>query len=74
MGFERVNKSMKQEDDFFDRKNNRRKKIKNKFDKKGPVEDNDDRFLNRKIKNQIKQQKEHLEEEEWEDWDRYYNH
>lgn len=66
---------MKQEDDFLDRKNDRRKKIKtSKFDKKNLSEDGDDKILNKKIKNQIRKQKEDFETEEWEDWDRYYNH
>jgi hypothetical protein len=54
-----------------DRKLDRREKIKNKRNK--PRYDGDD-FSPKDINKQIKKQKEDLQDEEWEDWDRYYNH
>lgn len=62
------------DDDFLDRKNSRRKNIKHKSTKKYFIDDNEDNIIHKKIKNQIKQQKEEIDNEEWEDWDRYYNH
>ena len=62
------------DDDFLDRKTNRRKNIKHKTAKKHFIDDNEDKVIHKKIKNQIKQQKEEIDNEEWEDWDRYYNH
>jgi hypothetical protein len=62
------------DDDFLDRKTNRRKNIKQKSVKKHFIDDNEDIVIHKKIKNQIKQQKEEIDNEEWEDWDRYYNH
>jgi|688.fasta_scaffold30177_2 hypothetical protein len=62
------------DDDFVDRKNDRRKNIKQKSVKKIFVDENDDKIIHKKIKNQIKQQKQEIDNEEWEDWDRYYNH
>lgn len=60
------------EDNFFERKQDRRKKFQNKSQKKDWS--NDEYIINKKTKHQIKEKKEHLDEEEWEDWDRYYNH
>ena len=61
------------EEDFPNRKESRRKKLKNKndyreFDSDDPIE--------KKAKKNIdyKKYKEEAEEEEWENWDRYYNH
>ena len=62
------------DDDFLDRKTNRRKNIKQKSVKKHFIDDNEDIVIHKKIKNQIKQQKEEIDNEEWKDWDRYYNH
>ena len=63
---------MKNEDDtFFERKQDRRKKFQNKNQKKDW--NNDEHIINKKNKHQIKEQKEYLEEEEWDDWDKYYN-
>lgn len=54
-----------------DRKNVRREKIKHKRNK--PRYDEGD-FSPKDINKQIKKQRENLQDEEWEDWDRYYNH
>ena len=61
------------QEDFPNRKENRRKKIKNKnsyreFDIDDPIE--------KKAKKNIdyRKHREEIQEEEWEDWDRYYNH
>jgi hypothetical protein len=62
------------DDDFVDRKSDRRKNIKQKSIKKNFINENDDNIIHKKIKNQIKQQKQEIDNEEWEDWDRYYNH
>lgn len=64
---------MKHNNDFSDkdRKSSRREKIKNKRNKHSY--DNED-FSPKDINNQIKKKKEDFQDEEWEDWDRYYNH
>lgn len=62
------------DDDFLDRKSNRRKNIKQKSVKRNPIDDNEEKIISKKLKNTIKQQKEEIDNEEWEDWDRYYNH
>lgn len=54
-----------------DRKVDRRDKIKNKRNK--PRYDDGD-FSPKDINKQIKKHKEDLQDKEWEDWDRYYNH
>jgi hypothetical protein len=54
-----------------DRKLDRRDKIKNKRNK--PRYDDID-FSPKDINKQLKKQKEDFQDEEWEDWDRYYNH
>lgn len=68
-----TNTYMKHNSDFSDkdRKTSRRDKIKNKRSK--PRYDADD-FSPKDINNQIKKKKEDFQDEEWEDWDRYYNH
>jgi hypothetical protein len=55
------------------RKDFRREKItKKKFlDKKKDYLQDPDQIL--KKNNQLKQKKQEIDEEEWEDWDRYYN-
>lgn len=60
------------EEDFLERKQNRRKKLQNKGQKRDLIDD--DYIINKKNKHNIKEKKEHFEEEEWEDWDRFYNH
>jgi hypothetical protein len=65
---------MKDKDDF-DRKDNRRKKINLKNNKKHINSIDDDFIENRKLDSKdIKKLKETFQDEEWEDWDRYYNH
>lgn len=64
---------MSNDEDFLSRKNDRRKKIKDKNVGKNIFEDKDDRIISKKIKQEIKKQKEEIDNEEWEDWDRYYN-
>jgi hypothetical protein len=54
-----------------DRKLDRRDKIKNKRNKQR-YDDGD--FSPKDINKQVKKHKEDLQDEEWEDWDRYYNH
>ena len=61
------------EEDFPNRKENRRKKIKTKnnyreYSSEDPVEKRAKKNL------EYKKYKEESQEEEWEDWDRYYNH
>lgn len=65
-------KKMKEQDDFTNRKEYRRKKIKDRSYRK--VYDYEDPIEKKANKNNIKKIKEDIEEEEWEDWDRYYNH
>jgi len=56
-----------------DRKQERRQKI-YKHKKKNPsFYDDEDRSQDR-IKKEYKKIKETFEDEEWEDWDKYYNH
>jgi hypothetical protein len=57
------------------RKDFRREKIikKKYLDEKKDHLDDPDRTPSKK-NNQLKQKKHEIEEEEWEDWDRYYNH
>lgn len=59
----------------FDRKDHRRKKIKIKTHKK-QVDPVDSDFIDQgnPTKGDIKKIKESFKDEEWEDWDRYYNH
>jgi hypothetical protein len=54
-----------------DRKTARREKLKNKCNK--PSYEKED-FSPKDINSRIKKQKEELDNEEWENWDRYYNH
>lgn len=68
---------MSMQEDFPNRKENRRQKLsKNKSTKK-PDGQEDHETADRpssKIKQEIKKIKQSYEDEEWEDWDRYYNH
>lgn len=65
---------MKDKDDF-DRKDSRRKKINLKNNKKHINSVDDDFIDNKKLSSkEIKKLKESFQDEEWEDWDRYYNH
>jgi hypothetical protein len=65
---------MKEPEDFLNRKEqNRKKKIKDKSCRKtNDYEDPIERKANKN--NTIKKIREEIKEEEWEDWDRYYNH
>jgi hypothetical protein len=63
---------MKNQDNFEDRKQSRRNKIKKENVKKHFFDDEDVRKHN--VKKEIKKIKESFEDEEWEDWDKYYNH
>ncbi len=65
---------MKDKEDF-DRKDSRRKKINLKNNKKHVNSVDDDFVDNKKLNSkEIKKLKESFQDEEWEDWDRYYNH
>jgi hypothetical protein len=64
---------MKEQDDFSNRKEHRRKKIKDRSSRR--IYENDDPIERKASKNNnVKKIKNEIEEEEWEDWDRYYNH
>lgn len=67
---------MKNKDDSADqRKDYRRKKLENKYShEKNRVHDDDNQKKTQQQKKEIKKIKESFEDEEWEDWDRYYNH
>jgi|688.fasta_scaffold92165_4 hypothetical protein len=68
---------MKDKEDFFEKKDDRRKKIKLKNNKKRSKSSSgyeDDQDVNNLVKKDIKKIKETFQDEEWEDWDRYYNH
>jgi hypothetical protein len=60
-------------DDFSIRKEIRRSKIKNKK-KKYTSADEDPLEAKLRKQSEYKKIKQDFEEEEWEDWDRYYNH
>jgi hypothetical protein len=66
---------MKEKEEPSERKDDRRKKIKLKSNKRKIKEFEDD-SLNREniAKKEVKKLKESFQDEEWEDWDRYYNH
>jgi NRPS condensation-like uncharacterized protein len=63
---------MKEQEDFSNRKETRRKKIKDRSTRKDY--EHEDPMERKASKNNIKKIKNEIEEEEWEDWDRYYNH
>lgn len=60
--------------DFDNSKDKRREKFGNKKRKQKLFNDNDDIKRKNLSKQELKKIKETYEEEEWEDWDRYYNH
>lgn len=62
---------MTNSDDFEDRKQPRRK-IKKQNIKKHLLDD--DQIQKNKAKKEIKKIKESFDDEEWENWDKYYNH
>ena len=55
-------------------KDKRREKFGNKKQKPKLFDENDDVKRQNLSKQELKKIKESYEEEEWEDWDRYYNH
>lgn len=55
-------------------KDKRRTNFVNKKDKPKFFDDNDELKRKNLSKQELKKIKETYEEEEWEDWDRYYNH
>lgn len=72
----RLNKEKKMKDtpeDFTNRKEARRKNIEQKNAKYKDFFD-ESLIKESKIKQEIKKKKQSFEDEEWEDWDRYYNH
>jgi hypothetical protein len=64
---------MSQFEDLNDRKNSRKSKFTNKKKVNKKEIYDDDMIHNHQRKKEIKKLKEHLEDEEWEDWDQYYN-
>lgn len=64
---------MKHNNDFPEKehKNTRGEKPKNKRNKNRYEFDD---FSPRDIKQDLKKKRENFQDEEWEDWDRYYNH
>ena len=68
---------MKDKEDSSERKDDRRKKLRLKNNKKRSKSSDsydDDIDIHNLIKKDIKKIKETFQDEEWEDWDRYYNH
>lgn len=63
---------MKNSDDFPEKRKNRREKFTK--DKNYKYIENDEDIANRIKKKQIKKLKENFDNEEWENWDKYYNH
>ena len=63
-------------EDKFDRKEDRRKKLNKKqgSGEKPFVFDDDSEKKHVSFKRERQKIKEEVDEEEWEDWDRYYNH
>jgi hypothetical protein len=64
---------MKNSEDFPNRKEERREKFKKKNNRKPTRLGEDDCLENQRPKPDIKRLKEDFQNEEWEDWDRYYN-
>jgi hypothetical protein len=68
---------MSMQEDFPNRKENRRQKLNKNKTSKGTDCQKDQEMIDSpssKIKQEIKKIKQTYEDEEWEDWDRYYNH
>jgi hypothetical protein len=55
-------------------KEKRREKFNSKKNQSHYIDDNDDLRRKNLSKKELKKIKEIYQEEEWEDWDRYYNH
>jgi hypothetical protein len=72
-----MSREKEMQEDFSNRKENRRQKFnKNKGTKK-PNDFEDHEVVDKpssKIKQEIKKIRQSYDDEEWEDWDRYYNH
>lgn len=65
-------REMRNLDENNDERPERRQKIKKQHIKKNMM---DDELINKSnAKKEIKKLKESFDDEEWEDWDRYYNH
>ena len=62
------------DNEFEEYKDRRREKLGQKKKTKRSFDDNDDIKRQNLSKQELKKIKETYEEEEWEDWDRYYNH
>lgn len=62
------------DNDFPNEKEKRREQFKKKKDHFHQSKDDDDLKRKNISKKELKKIKESYEEEEWEDWDRYYNH
>lgn len=62
------------DNDYDNSKEKRREKFGNKKHQHRPCEDNDEIKRKNISKKELKKIKETYQEEEWEDWDRYYNH
>lgn len=74
MNIDRWMQKMKNQEDNTDRKNVRREKIKKKNLKKDFSYEDENQEKNYIKKKELKKIKESFDDEEWEDWDRYYNH
>ena len=72
MGIHTLNKMNNFEKDRSEEKEKRRSKIKNKKKQNYHIED-DNLRRDSVYKKEIKKIKESYQEEEWEDWNRYYN-
>jgi hypothetical protein len=70
----KTNTMTKFDSDFDNSKDKRREKFGNKKHKPKSFDDNDDIKRKNLSKQELKKIKETYEEEEWEDWDRHYNH
>jgi hypothetical protein len=64
---------MKNSEDFTNRKETRRKNLKSKNIKKERELDSFD-VPQSEVRKEIKKKKQTLDDDEWEDWERYYNH
>jgi len=62
------------EKDEENQKEKRREKFNSKKNHYHRIDDNDELRKKNLSKKELKKIKENYQEEEWEDWDRYYNH
>ena len=63
---------MKNIDEDNEKKPERKPKIKKQYTKKNMLDD--EIIANNNAKKEVKKLKESFIDEEWEDWDKYYNH